>query len=133
MLPLKPEELRPDKPTFMQLVQAVAVLHHDFAPAHPAASRGRPLTPDAVEAMIERAGLVLSDTRTFEYANPPEEQLAWLSVPVFGDNLLPGLPHEVQLEVLRKAYERVDTSRVQTNLWMAFVASKPGARCASYR
>ena len=52
---------------------AVAVLDHEFAPAHPAASRGRPLTPDAVEAMIERAGLALSETRTFEYENPPAE------------------------------------------------------------
>lgn len=125
MLPLTPEELRPPKPTFAHLIQAVAVLDHGFVPPHPAMSRGRPLTPDGVTDMVTRAGLLLDVTRTFEYENTPEQQLAWLSVPVFAQNVLPSMPYEQQLGVLAKAYERLDKTRAARSVWMAFVARKP--------
>lgn len=125
MLPLTPEELRPRSPTLPHLIQAVAVLDHGFVPPHPALSRRRSLTPEGVADIITRSGLLLDETRTFEYDSPPEAQLAWLSVPVFAQNVLPGMPYKQQLDVLAKAYERFDKSSGAKGVWMAFVAHKP--------
>lgn len=129
MMPLAPEELRPTRPTLFHLIQAVAVLDHEFVPPHPALSRRPrrakgPLTPDTVEAMISDAGLVLDATEEKEYDNPAEAQLAWISVPVFADNVLPGMPYEQQRQVMRAAYERFDKESVKSK-WLAFVAHKP--------
>jgi hypothetical protein len=48
-----------------------------------------------------------------------------LQVPIFADNVLPGLPYEAQLDVQAKAYERLDKSTVARNFWLAFLARKP--------
>ena len=124
MLPLTPEELRPARPTLHHLIEAVAILDHGFVPSRRALSRGRPLTPDTVAEMIRRAGLILDRTETLEYENPPEAQLAWVSVPIFADNVLPGMPHDQQLQVIKKAYARFDKTPARS-VWMAWVAHSP--------
>lgn len=129
MMRLTPEELRPSRPTFFQLIQAVAVLDHGFAPPHPAATRGPrrlrgPLTPDSMKEMIASAGLLLDSTEEREYENPAEAQLDWISVPVFSDNVLPGMAHEQQLQVITSAYERWDKESANSR-WLVFVTHKP--------
>ncbi|MBW3589958.1 MAG: methyltransferase domain-containing protein [Actinobacteria bacterium] len=129
MMPLAPEELRPTKPTLFHLIQAVAVLDYGYAPPHPAMSRRPrkargPLTPDSVQSMISHAGLVVDSTHENEYDNPAEAQFDWISVPVFADNVLPGMPYEQQREVIGKAYDRFDKETVKSR-WLAFVAHKP--------
>jgi ubiquinone/menaquinone biosynthesis C-methylase UbiE len=124
MLPLSPEELHPHKPSFAQLIQAVAVLNYDYAPPHPAAFRRSPMTPESVTEMLGRAGLVVDGVEQFEYEQSPEAQLAWLSVPVFADNVLPGMPHDQQLAVLAEAYDRWEKAPLMST-WLAFVSYKP--------
>lgn len=130
MMRLSPEELRPTKPTLFQLIQAVAVLEHGFAPPHPAASRGPrrtrgPLTPDSIESMIADSGLILQATEEREYANSAEAQFDWIGVPVFADNVLAGMPYDQQLEAIKTAYERFDRESVTKTRWLVFVARKP--------
>jgi|RhiMetdeSRZDD1v2_1073273.scaffolds.fasta_scaffold258432_1 ubiquinone/menaquinone biosynthesis C-methylase UbiE len=130
MMRLTPEELRPSKPTFFQLIQAVAILDHGFAPPHSAATSGPrrlrgPLTPDAMQEMITSVGLILDATEEREYENPAEAQLDWISVPVFSDNVLPGMPHDQQLQVIRSAYERFDKDSVSRSRWLMFVTHRP--------
>lgn len=125
VLPLTDSELRPEKPTLFHLIQAVAVLEHDYVPAHPASRRGPSLTPDRVEDMFRQAGLVPAEPVIFSYENSPAAQLAWLKVPVFTQNVLPGLPYETQVAVLDRAYARLDKSSGPPNTWMAFVGTKP--------
>ena len=122
-LPSPAEELRPATPTFYHLIRAVAVLDYGFVPPHPARSQERPLTRDAVVAMIVRAGLMLDQTETLEYDSPPEAQLARLRVPIFVDNVLPGMAYDQQLEVIEKAFERFDRAHLRI-VWMAFVAHR---------
>lgn len=130
MMRFSPEELRPTKPTLFQLIQAVAVLEHGFAPPHPAASRGPrrtrgPLTPDTIESMIADSGLTLEAKEEREYSNTPEAQLDWISVPVFADNVLAGMPYDQQLEAIKSAYERFDKESGSQTRWVVFVARKP--------
>jgi ubiquinone/menaquinone biosynthesis C-methylase UbiE len=125
MLPFTAEELQPPKPTFAHLIQAVAILDYDFVPPHPAMTRGRPHTPDGVTKMLRRCGLDPVEARTFEYDDPPEAQLAWLQVPVFAQNVLPGMPYDAQLAVLTEAYNRLEKSQDSKSKWMAFLARKP--------
>lgn len=131
MMPLTPEELRPAKPTFFHMIEAVAVLDHGYAPPHPAATRGPrrrrgPLTPDSLKEMIVSAGLVVDAIEEREYENPADAQLGWISVPVFADNVLPGMAHEQQLDVIRSAYERFDKSTTKSK-WFFYVARKTEA------
>ena len=124
MLPLTDQDLRPATPSLHHLIQAVAVLDHGFAPPHPALSRGRLPSPALVADMIDRAGLALDHTEMFEYDNTPEAQLAWLSVPIFAENVLPGMPYDQQLQVIEKAFARFGKAPSRS-AWMAFVARKP--------
>lgn len=128
MMRLSPEELAPSKPSFFQIIQAVAVLDRDFAPPHPAASRRTsglrgPLTTDSLKEMIVNAGLVLDAIDEREYDNPPEAQRDWISVPVFSDNVLPGMPHDEQLDVINSAYDRW-SKESEKSRWLVFVALK---------
>lgn len=130
MMRLTPEELRPTSPTLFHLIQAVAILDHGYAPPHPAVSRGPrkargALTPDTVERMIADAGLVLDATEEKEYDNPAEAQFDWISVPVFADNVLPGMPYQQQVQVITAAYDRLDKDSVTKSRWLTFVAHKP--------
>ncbi len=76
--------------------------------------------------MIIDAGLVVDSTVEKEYDNPAEAQFDWISVPVFAENVLPGMPYEQQREVIGKAYDRFDKETVKSR-WLAFVAQKPSA------
>lgn len=75
--------------------------------------------------MLRRGGFEPIETRTFAYDNPPEAHLPWLQVPIFIQNVLPGMPYETQLAVLAKAYDRLDKSLGHKSQGMAFVARKP--------
>lgn len=81
------------------------------------------------EAILERVGagtevVGIDGSEAMLDIARPESQLAWLRVPVFAQNVLPGMPHEEQLAVLDKAYERFDKTQDGKNLWMVFVARK---------
>lgn len=123
MMPLSGEELRPTKPRFSQIVQAVAILEHDFVPHHRALSRRRLTTSKRVERMLTRVGLTLDEIQPFEYDNPPAAQLDWLKVPVFAQNVLPDMPYEEQLKAITTAYGRYDKSSIKSQ-WFAFLACK---------
>ncbi len=116
---------RPTKPMLTQLMHAVAVLEYDYVPPHPATRRGTPLTPEGLAEMQRQAGLEPAEPQAFEYDTSPEAQLAWLRVPIFANNVLPGLPHASQMAALDQAYARYDKISGRENRWLAFVAVKP--------
>jgi len=119
-----PEQLRPSKPTLSQIIQAIAVLEYDFALPHPAIYRGRlEMTPEGICDLLERNGFVVDHVKPLEYEQSAESQIAWLGVPIFTENVLPGLPRDVQLKVLEAAYLKWDKSPA-TEVWMAFAARK---------
>jgi len=78
-----------------------------------------------MQEMITSVGLILDATEEREYENPAEAQLDWISVPVFSDNVLPGMPHDQQLQVIRSAYERFDKDSVSRSRWLMFVTHRP--------
>jgi SAM-dependent methyltransferase len=122
------EEPAAAKPTFLQLMQAVAACDHGFvAPATaPRATRSRKrLTYEIVEEMIRNAGLVLDSREDKVYDEPAEAQLDWFSVPVFADAVLPGMPYDQQRKVIATAYERFDKSSARQRRMVATVAHKP--------
>jgi hypothetical protein len=125
-----PETRRPAKPTLVHLIQAPAVLECDFVPPPPALPRGTcrargSLMPNRVRNLITGAGLVPDLIEAVEYDNPTESQLEWLKVPVFAENILPGMPYAQQIRIINAAFERLDKDSVQTRSWFVFVAHKP--------
>jgi len=125
-----PESRRPAKPTLVHLIQALAVLEYDFIPPRPTVTRGtrrskRALTPETVTDMIGNAGLIVDLIKETEYDHPAESQLEWLKVPVFAENILPGMPYKQQIRIINAAFERFDKDSAQKKPWFVFVAHKP--------
>jgi ubiquinone/menaquinone biosynthesis C-methylase UbiE len=121
MLPFTSEDASRTKPGLGMYAEAIAVLEYDYA-APLGRRRGRPLSRDIVESMLADAGLELAAFEVLTYAMTAEAARAWFEIPIFADNVLYGMPYERQLEVIAKAYERVDAAAVEQNRWACFVA-----------
>jgi ubiquinone/menaquinone biosynthesis C-methylase UbiE len=122
ILPFTEEELSKSKPSLWDYALAIAVLDHDFVQP-PRGGRGRLLSREAVEGALTEAGLSLDVFEIRAYEATVQQDAAWLRVPVFADNILYGMPHEQQVAVIDKAYDRVDKSGVSTTRWACFVAT----------
>jgi ubiquinone/menaquinone biosynthesis C-methylase UbiE len=125
MLPFTPEELSRDKPSLFQYIQAIATLDHDFV-APLGRGRGRPLSEDTVKTALTHAGLTPTVFEIVGYATAVERDRAWMRIPIFANNLLDGMPYEQQVDVIEKAYLRVDKTITDTSRWAYFVAEREG-------
>lgn len=121
-------EPQPAKPTLPQIMLAIAVRDHGYAPpataSKPTSARAR-LTLDGIEKLLTDAGLVPDATEEKGYDEPAEALLDWFSVPVFSDNVLIGMPYEQQRIVIAEAYQRFDKDSTRTRKLFLFAAHKP--------
>jgi ubiquinone/menaquinone biosynthesis C-methylase UbiE len=131
MLPFTPEETSRTKPTLGMYMQAIATLEYDYVPplgpsrsiaAQSTRRIGGLLSEDSINQMLETRGLRPTTFEIRSYTNTPERERAWFSIPIFANNVLDGMPYDAQLEVIEKAYERVDKSTVDSMRWAYFVA-----------
>ena len=105
------------------LVQSIALLEYGF---NPSVSRVKPQTRLSVNEVLEtllKHGFKPRKTLFFTYTMTPDEELAWLKIPIFAQAVLPGMPHNQQLEIIDKAFERVDKDYQRTSDWMVLVAT----------
>lgn len=126
LLPLTDEERNPRAPSLFQLMQAAAVLYHDFVPPMPRQrGRGELLTLDSVQSMLEKAGFDPLEAKIVEHIESRESQRAWLSIPIFTERHFGRLRYEERMEALSTAYERLGRRDPSTTRWAVFVAGIP--------
>ena len=123
-LPLR--EVRPQQTTasLRTLVQSIAILDYGFNPSTDNVKPRARLSINGVLETLTENGFEPCKTIFFTYKMTPEEELAWLKIPIFAQAVLPGMPHEQQLEIMDKAFERVDKGYQRTSDWIMFVATR---------
>jgi SAM-dependent methyltransferase len=101
-----------------------AIAAQDYGWTMPAGRpRGAPLSRASLYDDLARAGLEVEQVEEFVYEESAASVRAWLSVPVFTEQYLPGLAYEHRMRVLDKALDRLDDSdEPQESRWFAFVA-----------
>ncbi|HXW47595.1 MAG TPA: class I SAM-dependent methyltransferase [Streptosporangiaceae bacterium] len=108
-------------------MRAIAVRDYGWtAPAagSRSATSARPrLSREAVCGWLSAAGFEIERVEELSYTEAPEVQRAWLAVPVFTRNYLPGLPYPERMRVLAKAYAQVGPGEARTERWVAFAAT----------
>ncbi len=97
----------------------------DYGWSRPAGTtRRRPLlSRPEVGEILASAGFAVRHAGWLEYEQSPQEQQAWLRVPAFTDRQLPGLPYELRMAVLDKAFQRVGPPGVEFSRWLAVAAT----------
>jgi ubiquinone/menaquinone biosynthesis C-methylase UbiE len=124
VLPFTPEEMGRTKPSLFMYMQAIATLDYDYVPPL-GPRRGRLFSPEVVKGMVEAAGLRPTVFEVIGYGTSPSRDRAWISIPIFANTVLDGMPYARQLEVIEKASQRVDASETDTSRWAYFVAERP--------
>ena len=127
--PGAPKELPSAQRSLAGLMQAIARREYGFVTKAPEASlnptRARKrATLDEVQRMLSNAGLIPAAPEEREYDEPAEAQLDWLSIPVFTEAILVGMPPEQQRKVIAAAYARFDKEPRKRTMF-TFVARKP--------
>jgi ubiquinone/menaquinone biosynthesis C-methylase UbiE len=89
--------------------------------AAPRRRRSR-LSRAAISECLTAAGFAVDQTAEFTYEESTESQRAWLSLPIFSQSYLPGLPYEARKAVLDKAFEQLGPGHAAQSRWVAFMA-----------
>jgi SAM-dependent methyltransferase len=85
--------------------------------------RSRPrLSRESICRCLSDAGFEVELVEELTYEDSAESRRAWLSVPIFTQHNLPGLPYQDRLRVLDKAYERLGPAEDVAERWLAFAA-----------
>lgn len=103
----------------------LSIAQHDYGwrpPATGAQPRRRSrLSRESISRLLDDTGFAIDRIEDFDHQQSAEVQRAWLSVPIFSRSYLPGMPYSQRMQVLARAYQRVDT-RAATERWVAFAA-----------
>jgi len=116
---------RPDeRPLLSGVMQAIAAEDYGWAlPGHESRRPWRPkLSKESIRQALSNAGFQVEDTAEFTYQQSAEAARAWLSVPIFTERHLPGLPYRQRMRVLDKAYQRLGPGEAASSQWVAFAA-----------
>jgi SAM-dependent methyltransferase len=107
-------------PSLNDLITAIAVADYGYVPRRERDS-SPVLTPATVEAQLTAAGFKLLASDTVTHTGTVEEKRDWLSIPLFARP--PGqLIHAQRMEILQKAYDKVDKAQVNTTNWLVVTA-----------
>jgi ubiquinone/menaquinone biosynthesis C-methylase UbiE len=117
----QPRELPPETANVFALMRQAAIEEFGYQP-QPLLRRRQPQTPDGVRTELERAGFRQLAAEDVEYDDPPDLIQAWLEVPIFADNVCPGLPYEQQLRALELAERRVEPAPRRPARWYLVTA-----------
>jgi ubiquinone/menaquinone biosynthesis C-methylase UbiE len=109
-----------------EVMRAIAASDYDWTPPAQPAPAGRPrLTRESVVRCLEEAGFAVEPVVIFAYEESGEAERAWLTVPVFTQRHLPGLPYQQRMAVLAKAFDQHRADRSTSSRWATFAAVKP--------
>jgi SAM-dependent methyltransferase len=113
-----------DRPSPVSIMRDIAAQDYGWRPPDPAAPpsrRPRP-TREFICRCLDSAGFDIEQVAEFTYHPDAGAERAWLSVPVFTNCYLPGLPYQDRMQVLAKTYARLGTSQPEPSRWVAFAA-----------
>jgi SAM-dependent methyltransferase len=77
---------------------------------------------EQLSALAEAAGFSVQAVAEFRQASTVGEQRAWLSIPVFTESQLTGLPYGERMRLVDRAYEGLDPDTPAERVWLTFVA-----------
>jgi SAM-dependent methyltransferase len=107
----------------LSAMREIAARDHGWTPpAEPL--RRSPLTRESICRCLGQAGFAVERIEEFSYAESAEAERAWLSIPIFTRNYLPGLPYDDRIRVLAQTYEHLAPGEPQPSRWVAFAARR---------
>lgn len=119
---------RHDDPNYQgdlpSVIRAIAAEDYGWTPPSsgtPPRDRAR-LTRESICHQLNIAGFEVERVEEFRYDQSADAQRAWLSVPVFTERHLPGMPYDERMRVLERAYETFGSGEPTTSRWVAFAA-----------
>lgn len=104
----------------LTLMREIAARDCGWTPPATRASRQPQLTRESICRCLGQAGFAVERIEEFSYAQTAEAERAWLSVPVFTESHLPGLPYDHRMRVLAQTYERLAPADPGISRWVAF-------------
>jgi SAM-dependent methyltransferase len=111
-------------PLLLAEMRAIAEGDYGWTPPEPAPARPRQrLTRDSIRRSLATAGFSVEQVTSVTHEDTAESQRAWLSIPIFTKDQLPGLPYEIRLRLLDKACERLGPGQAEQEQWMIFAAN----------
>jgi hypothetical protein len=110
-------------PLLLAEMRAVAERDYGWTPPEPAPGRPRQrLTRESIRRSLTAAGFSVEQVTAVTHRDTAESQRAWLSIPIFTKDPLPGLPYELRLRLLDKACERLGPGQTEQAQWIIFAA-----------
>jgi SAM-dependent methyltransferase len=118
---------RGPKPSLSAVMQAIAELDYNWTPPPPEAPapRRRP-SRESVCQLLNQAGFEVDQVAELEYEESPDALRAWLSVPIFTERPLRGLPYGDRMAILDQACQRLGAGEPTVSRWVAFAARASG-------
>jgi SAM-dependent methyltransferase len=115
------EDQRPRRtPSLSDLISAIAVRDYGHVPQEGQAPQ-EALTAEIVQRQLQDAGFAVLARDLVTCHGTAEEKRAWLSIPVFARP--PGrLTYQQRMEILQKAYQEADKTRMTTTRWLLVTA-----------
>jgi SAM-dependent methyltransferase len=111
-----------DQPSPPSVMREIAEQDYAWRPPTAASRRRRsPLSQESICRCLDDAGFEIERVEEFTYAQGADAAWAWLSIPVFTKDMLPGLPYEDRMRVLAKTYARLGPGQAESR-WVAFAA-----------
>ena len=98
------EEPDPRWTEMIAAMRAIATRDYGWTPAPASRPPRQPLTRESVGQSISAAGLELDRVELLEYIEHPDAMRAWLSIPVFTRQYLPGLPYQDRMAILDRIF-----------------------------
>jgi SAM-dependent methyltransferase len=113
-----------DRPSPISVMQAIAAEDYSWRPPDAARTRRRRprLSRESVCRCLHEAGFAVERVTEFAYEQSAEATRAWLSIPIFTRDQLPGLPYQDRMQALAKGYARLGPGRADLSRWVAFAA-----------
>ena len=109
-------------PSLLAEMRAIAERDYGWTPAAGPPARVRPrLTRESIRSVLEAASFDVVLVTEISYRNSAESQRAWLSIPIFTRDPLPGLPYEDRLHIIGEAYERLGPGQTEEARWVIFI------------
>jgi SAM-dependent methyltransferase len=90
-------------------------------PQTPPRTRPR-LTRESICDELNKAGFEVERVEEFRYEDSADAQRAWLSIPIFSKQYLPGLPYAARMHVLEKAFDYLGPGEAAITRWVDFAA-----------
>jgi SAM-dependent methyltransferase len=111
-------------PALLSEMRAIAEQDYGWTPDPSAPSpRSRPrLTRASICRSLADAGFDVEQAADVSHQESAESQRAWMSVPIFTRDRLPGLSYEQRMGALEKAYERLGPWRAAPAPWIVYAA-----------